>query len=149
MVFHQPRQALAETGPTQVIGAQTFVADHTKTTHVLGAPATDMPDVMEERGQHHFVIKALGHGQFGGLGHVFDLRHRLADVIAVAKAFVQPKHLGDHLLIAVHQCSPNKVATLRSASAGPTLMPTPVCISATLTPGIGSRNENGPGPREP
>ncbi|MNL36538.1 hypothetical protein D3C87_1586230 [compost metagenome] len=125
------------------------MADHAEATHVLGTVGADMPDVMEERRQHHFIVKAFGHGQLSGLGHVLDLRHRLADVVAVAKALVESEHFGDHLLFTLHQFSPSTVATLRSAIAGPTLMPTPVCINAMLRPFAGRRNENGPGPREP
>ncbi|MNL18842.1 hypothetical protein D3C87_1400070 [compost metagenome] len=64
------------------------MTDHTEAAHVLGAFGTDMPDVVEERGQHHFIIETFGHGQFGSLGHVFDLRHGFADVIVGAEAFV-------------------------------------------------------------
>src|SRR5476651_208358 len=149
VVFHQPRHALAEASPTQIIRAQTLMTDHAKPAHVLGILSTDMPDIVKERRQHHFIVEAFGHGQFGGLGHVLDLRHRLTDVVAVAKALVQREDFGDHLFMALHQSSPNNSATLRSAIAGPTLMPTPVCINATPKPFAGRRNENGPGPREP
>ncbi|MGF6556861.1 hypothetical protein ABIA48_003241 [Pseudomonas sp. S30_BP2TU TE3576] len=125
------------------------MADHSEAAHVLRTFGADMPDVMKERRQHHFIVEAFGHGQLRRLGHVLDLRHRLADVVAVAKALVQTEHLGNHSCIAFHQISSNTVATLRSAIAGPTLMPTPVCINATLRPFAGRRNENGPGPREP
>ncbi|MNF02494.1 hypothetical protein D3C80_2016440 [compost metagenome] len=80
---------------------------------------------------------------------MLDLRHRLADVIAVTKTLVQSEYFSDDLFIAFHQISPNTAATFRSAIAGPTLMPTPECINATLRPFAGRRNENGPGPREP
>ena len=125
------------------------MADHAEAAHVLRTFRADMPDIVKERRQHHFVIEAFGQRTLRGLGHVLDLRHRLADVIAVAKALVQPEHFSDHLLMTRHQISPRTVATLRSAIAGPTLMPTPVCINATLRPSAGRRNENGPGPREP
>ncbi|MNL69201.1 hypothetical protein D3C87_1940280 [compost metagenome] len=104
---------------------------------------------MKERRQHHFIVEAFGHGQFRRLGHVLDLRNRFTDVIAVAKTLVQTEYFGDDLFIAPHQISPNTAAMFRSAIAGPTLMPTPVCINATLRPFAGRRNENGPGPREP
>ena len=123
------------------------MADHAITAHVFRALGTQMADVMKERRQHHFIVTAFSHGQFCGLGHVLELRHRFADVIAGAEAFIQAEHPDDHLFV-IHASSSN-CAMLRSASAGPTLMPTPVCISATLRPGAGRRNENGPGPREP
>lgn len=56
-----------------------------------------MADVMEERGQHHFIVEALGHGQFGGLGHVLDLGDRLADVVVGAVAFVESESGMDDL----------------------------------------------------
>lgn len=107
-----------------------------------------MPDVVEKRRQHHFIIKPLGHRLLRGLGHVFDLRHRLADVIRHAVLLVHAKDFGNRLLRA-HHAAPHRVVIFRSAMAGPTLMPTPVCISAALTPGATRRNENGAGPREP
>ncbi|MCY1184103.1 hypothetical protein D9M73_247710 [compost metagenome] len=66
-----------------------------------------MPDVVKERRQHDFIIKAFGHRQLRGLGHVLDLRHRLADVVAATELLVQSEHFGDHLLVALHQISPN------------------------------------------
>jgi len=125
------------------------MADHAITAHVFGAVGTQMTDVVEERGEHHFIIKAFGDRQFSSLGHVLDLRHRLADVITSTKAFIQRKHPVNDLRMPRHHISSSHCATLRSASAGPTLMPTPVCINATLSPGAGRSNENGPGPREP
>ena len=148
MVLHQFRQTLAETGPAQVVGPQPLMADHAKTTHVLGILLADMPDIVEERRQHHFIVMPFGQGQLRGLGHMLDLRDRLANVVMVAKTLVQAEDLGDRPL-AVHQASSSNCAMLRSASAGPTLMPTPVCINAACTPGIACRNENGPGPRAP
>lgn len=125
------------------------MADHAITAHVLGTFGTQMADVVEERGEHHFIIKAFSHRQLRCLRHVFDLRHRLADVITGTKAFIQRKHPVNDLRMPRHHISSSNCATLRSAMAGPTLMPTPVCISATLNPGAGRRNENGPGPRAP
>ncbi len=57
-----------------------------------------MADIVEERRQHHFIVEAFGHGPLRGLGHVFDLRHRLADVIRRAVLLVQAEDLGNHLL---------------------------------------------------
>ena len=107
-----------------------------------------MADVVEKRRQHHLVVKTFGHGQLRGLGHMLDLRHRLADVVSRAMLLVQAKHLGNRLFRA-HRVAPHSVLILRSAIAGPTLIPTPVCIKAALTPGAACTNENGPGPREP
>ena len=124
------------------------MADYAVAAHILATLPADMPDIVEERRQHHFIVEALGHGQLRGLGHVFDLRDRLSYVIGSDVLFVQREDFGDHLL-SIHHASPHSSVILPSASAGPTLMPTPVCIKAALTPSAARRNENGPGPREP
>ncbi|MNP55381.1 hypothetical protein D3C76_1500250 [compost metagenome] len=64
---------------------------------------------MEKSGKHHFVIEALGHRALRGLGHVLDLRHRLADVVGIAEAFVEGENLGDCLFVGAHQKSRDEV----------------------------------------
>ena len=123
-------------------------ADYLRRARFRERMATEMADVVEKRRQHHFIIEAFGHRPLCGLGHVLDLRHRLADVILRAVPLIQAEDLGNRLFRA-HHAVPHNRLMLRSASAGPTLMPTPVCINAAFTPGAARRNENGPGPREP
>ncbi|MNT70268.1 hypothetical protein D3C72_2086320 [compost metagenome] len=103
MVLHQLRQALAEPAAQQIVGANLFMADHAVATHVAFGPTTDVADVMEERRQHHLIIKTFIQRQLRRLGHVLQLRHRLADIVFITMLLIQGKYFADNLFGRSHR----------------------------------------------
>jgi len=149
VVFHQFDQPLAEPGAAQIAGAYPLMTDHPIAIHVLCIIDAEVANIVKERRQHHLVVTALIQRQLRGLGHMLNLRHRLANVIVSAVLLIQTKNLFNHLLCACHHISSSIRAILPSAIAGPTLMPTPVCISAAFKPGATSSQVKGLAPFAP
>ncbi|MNG34834.1 hypothetical protein D3C84_1214180 [compost metagenome] len=79
------------------------MADHTVATHVAFGPPANVADVMEERRQYHFIIKTFIQRQLRRLGHVLQLRHRLADVVLITVLLVQGKYFADNLFGRSHR----------------------------------------------
>ena len=125
------------------------MTDDPITVHVLRILATEMPNVVKERGKYHLIVTALAERKLRRLGHVFNLRYRLANVIIGAVLAVKAKNLIHHLLRICHHNASSIRAILPSAIAGPTLMPTPVCINAALSPGATCSQVKGLAPRAP
>ena len=149
VVLHQFGDALTEALIAQIIGALQLVTDHAVTAHVVRGFGANMPDIVKERRQHHFIVIPLRQRQLCGLGHVLDLRHRFADVIVSTILLIQAKYLFNHLLRVPHHSSSSIRAMLASAMAGPTLIPTPVCISAAFRPGATLNHVKGLAPLAP
>jgi len=73
MVFHQFGQPLAKPGTAQIIGAHPLMADYTVSIHVLRIIDAKVPDIVKERGQHHFIVITFIQRKLRGLGHMLDL----------------------------------------------------------------------------